>query len=104
LMINQFAKAFQDCDIIAMPTTPSTAFEAGSVRDPMKMYLADIYTICANLVGSPAISIPSGFDDEKKPFGFQLVGPQQSDAFVCKIAHKYEQETKYNLAIPSTIK
>ena len=91
LIIQQFKKAFALCDIIASPTSPSPAFELGAVQDPLQMYLADIYTVSANLAGVPAISIPSGFSKDNKPIGLHLTGPQLHDAQVLRCAHQFEE-------------
>lgn len=66
---------FKDFDIILTPTTPSVAFELNAVKDPIQMYLQDIYTVHANLTGHPAISIPLGKTDDDMPFGIQLMAP-----------------------------
>ncbi|MBS0651151.1 MAG: Asp-tRNA(Asn)/Glu-tRNA(Gln) amidotransferase subunit GatA [Verrucomicrobia bacterium] len=100
LMIEQYKKAFAQCDIVAMPCSPFTTFKLGEIQDPLQMYLQDIYTIAANLAGIPAISIPSGFDHQKHPFGFQLLGPQMHDAQVLNFAHAFEQATNYHQSIP----
>lgn len=100
LMIEQYKKAFATCDVVAMPCSPFTTFELGEIQDPLQMYLQDIYTISANLAGLPAISIPSGFDHRKRPFGLQLLGPQMHDAQVLAFAHAFEQATTYHQSLP----
>ncbi len=100
LVINQYKKAFSQCDIVAMPCSPITTFELGEIQDPLHMYLQDIYTISANLAGLPAISIPSGFDHRSRPFGLQLIGPQMHDAKVLSFAHAFEKATTYHKSIP----
>lgn len=92
LMIEEYAKAFESCDIIALPTAPTPAFELGAIRDPVKMYAQDTYTISANLTGIPAISIPIGINSDSKPIGMQLQGPQLQDAKVMRFASHYEKE------------
>ncbi len=75
-----FARVFQDVDIIATPTTPSPAFKIGEKSsDPLSMYLADIFTVSANIASIPGISIPSGYsvaDDKKLPLGIQFMAPE----------------------------
>lgn len=71
--------AFSICDVIATPTTPGGAFELGSIKDPLQMYLLDAFTIWCNLAQVPALSIPSGVDPKGLPLGFQLIGARQSD-------------------------
>lgn len=100
LMIRQFKKAFSICDVIATPTTPSSAFKIGEFLDPIQMYLQDIYTIPANLAGLPAISIPSGFCKEGKPFGLHLTGPQMHDGEVLRFAHQFEKATDFAKKTP----
>lgn len=100
LIINTFKESFSHCNLIAMPTSPFAAFEIGSIKDPLQMYLADIYTIAANLAGLPAISIPSGFTQDNRPIGLQLIGPQLSDALVCQAAYAFQQKTPYHKMIP----
>ena len=63
----------QQCDVLLSPTTPTTAFEMNAVKDPIQMYLQDIFTVHANLTGNPAISIPFGVHSNELPFGIQLM-------------------------------
>ena len=65
---------FNDFDFIVLPTTPSTAFELNGVKDPIQMYLQDIFTVHANLTGHPAISLPLGNHSNGLPFGVQIMG------------------------------
>lgn len=100
LTIQKFSQAFEKCQVIAMPTSPFTAFTLGAIKDPLQMYLQDIFTIGANLAGLPAISIPSGFSREGKPFGLQLLGPQMHDAQVLQFAHAFEKHKNFSHHIP----
>lgn len=100
LTIEKFKEAFEKCQVIAMPTSPFTTFPLGAIKDPIEMYLQDIFTIGANLAGLPAISIPSGFSREGKPFGLQLLGPQMHDAQVLKYAHAFETIKPFAQQIP----
>lgn len=100
VIIQKYKEAFSQCDLIATPVTPTPAFELGSIKDPIQMYLEDIYTIGANLGGLPAISVPSGFSSDNKPFGLQLIGPQLGDATVCHVAHVFEKAAPYSQHIP----
>ncbi len=101
LMLQKHKDALTSCSIIAMPTTPSVAFKVGEIKDPLQMYLADIYSIGANLVGMPAISIPCGFTSSGMPFGIQLTGPQGSEKHVFHTANAYEKATNYHTPIPN---
>lgn len=89
LMLNEYDGCFKSCDTIAMPVSPFAAFEANSIKDPIQMYLEDIYTILSNLVGCPSISVPNGFTKEGMPLGFQLLARQQEDAKLLSIAHAF---------------
>lgn len=72
----EFADAFRQCDMIATPTTPTTAFRLGEKMDqPMEMYACDQYTVPASMAGLPAVSFPCGLDEDGLPIGIQLVGP-----------------------------
>lgn len=93
LVKNDFDKAFDDVDILISPTCPTTAFDIGSRNeDPLAMYLTDIATISANLIGAPALSTPCGFDSEKMPIGLQIIGKNLDEATILKAAYSLEQE------------
>ncbi len=100
LMIQEFNKAFEFCSAIVSPTAPTTAFKLGEIQNPLQMYLQDIYTIPANLAGLPAISIPSGFSKDGKPFGLHLTGPQMHDLQILSLAHHFEKATNFHKKIP----
>lgn len=100
LLIQEYKTAFKSCDIVAIPTTPTTTFTIGAIQDPLQMYMQDIYTISANLTGIPSLNIPIGFDKDHKPVGMQLQGPQLGDARVFRFAYHYEKETKKNALHP----
>lgn len=102
LTINAFEKAFDTCDLIAMPTIPSAAFEIGGFAnsDPVQMYLEDLFTVPANIAGLPAISLPSGFDSKKLPFGLQLIGPQLHDTKVISAGYAFEKAASKHFKIP----
>jgi aspartyl-tRNA(Asn)/glutamyl-tRNA(Gln) amidotransferase subunit A len=92
LIKNDFLNAFERCDAIITPTSPTPAFAIGEkVADPLAMYLNDIYTVTANLAGVPGISVPCGLSSERLPIGFQLLGPYWSEPVLLKLAHRYEQ-------------
>lgn len=104
LIMREYIKAFTQCDLIATPVSPSEAFEIGAFKNPMQMYLEDIYTIGINLAGLPAVSIPNGFTKTGKPNGLQLIGPQSEDLRVLQIAHILEKATPAYSAIPEWVK
>ena len=92
LIKSDFAKAFETVDLIATPTTPSPAFKLGEkVDDPIQMYLADIFTVTANLAGIPAISLNCGFSKERLPIGFQLLAPHLGEERLLHAAYKLEE-------------
>jgi aspartyl-tRNA(Asn)/glutamyl-tRNA(Gln) amidotransferase subunit A len=99
-IIEEYQKAFQKCDVIATPVSPVAAFPLGSIQDPLQMYLQDIYMIGANLARLPAISVPSGFNREKKPFGLHFLSDRREDRLVCQIAYAFEKSTGYAKEIP----
>ena len=92
LLTRDFDEAFKKVDVIAAPTCPTPAFRLGEkVNDPLAMYLADIFTVTANLAGIPGISVPCGENREKLPIGLQLFGRHFDEATVLRVAHAYEQ-------------
>lgn len=104
LLIRSYQEAFKQCDLVASPVSPFAAFEIGSIKDPLQMYLEDIYTIGINLAGLPAVSIPAGFSTDSKPMGLQLIGPQKQDVRVMQASKAFEKATTYHTAIPKLVK
>lgn len=97
LIKRDFDAAFALADVIASPVAPTTAFRIGEkTQDPLAMYLADIYTISANLAGICAISIPCGFDAGGMPIGFQLMAPEFEEERLLNSAHEYQRVTGYH--------
>lgn len=91
LLKEDFRKAFESCDAIITPTSPTPAFPIGEkVDDPLAMYLNDIYTVTANLAGIPGISVPCGLSADRLPIGFQLLGAHWSESTLFNLAHAYE--------------
>jgi len=104
LIANDFAAAFQRCDVIVGPTSPTVAFKIGAkAADPVQMYLNDIYTIPANLAGLPGMSIPCGFGGEGLPVGLHLVGNYFSEARMLNVAHQYQLATDWHRRQPPGI-
>ena len=90
-LINEFAKAFEQVDFLLGPTAPETAFKIGeNTADPLKMYLVDIMTVAASLVGVPAVVVPAGMSDGL-PVGLQLMAPQKSDRALLSLAKATEE-------------
>lgn len=101
LIRRDFANAFEKVDALASPTSPGPAFKFGEkTADPLQMYLADIFTIAANLAGICGISVPCGFAEaasgKKLPIGLQLLGRALDEARLFQIAHAYEQSTEWH--------
>jgi len=104
LIRRDFTEAFKKVDVLLCPTTPEAAFKAGDRSgDPLKMYLADIFTIAANLAGICGLSLPCGFaeaDGKRLPIGMQLLGRPFEEARLLQIAHAYEQSTDWHKERP----
>jgi aspartyl-tRNA(Asn)/glutamyl-tRNA(Gln) amidotransferase subunit A len=92
LIGEDFARAFDACDAVLTPTSPTPAFRLGEkTDDPLSMYLSDIYTCTANLAGIPGISVPCGLSSENLPVGFQLLGPHWGEPVIFRLAGAYER-------------
>jgi aspartyl-tRNA(Asn)/glutamyl-tRNA(Gln) amidotransferase subunit A len=97
LVKRDYQKAFAMCDAILTPTSPSVAFKLGAKSDdPLSMYLNDVYTVSANLAGTPALSIPCGLSGEGLPIGTQLIGNFWSEGDLLNLARRYEAEFPLN--------
>jgi len=95
LIRNDFVEAFNKVDVIICPVSPTLPFKLGEkVNDPLQMYLADIFTVTANLAGVPSLALPCGFIDDL-PVGMQIVGPDFSEKLLYQVGYSYEQETKW---------
>ena len=100
LIQQDYERAFERCDVIASPVTPTTAFAIGELADdPLAMYLSDVYTISANLAGIPALSLPCGFS-KGLPVGLQLLGPPLSEPKLLRAARMYESATDWHTRVP----
>jgi aspartyl-tRNA(Asn)/glutamyl-tRNA(Gln) amidotransferase subunit A len=92
LLTRDFEEAFRKVDAIVTPTSPTAAFRLGEKSDdPLAMYLADIYTVTADLAGIPGISIPCGATRGKLPIGLQILGKHFDEATILRVAYAYEQ-------------
>ena len=97
IIANDFQTAFQSCDLILGPVAPDIAWRFGEKsQNPIQMYLADIYTLSANLAGLPAMSAPCGFSPEGMPIGMQLIGNYFSEARMLQVAHRFQQATDWH--------
>jgi aspartyl-tRNA(Asn)/glutamyl-tRNA(Gln) amidotransferase subunit A len=101
LISNEFAAAFETCDVIMGPTTPTAAFPVGEKADnPLAMYLTDIYTISANLAGIAGLSLPCGFTRDGLPVGLQLLAPPFGEETLLRAARVYEAATDWHTRRP----
>ena len=102
LIKRDFERAFAQVDVVAAPTSPTTAFRIGEkTDDPIEMYLSDIFTISANLAGICAISVPCGFDQDNLPIGLQLMGPHLGEEVILRAADAYERTTAWHDRTPA---
>jgi len=102
LLRQDYDRAFQRVDVIAMPTTPTPAFRLGEkTDDPLQMYLADVFTVSANLAGLPAISMPGRFSCAGLPIGFQITGRMFDEATILRAADAFQRHTDWHTMAPS---
>ena len=102
LIAEDFAKAFEQVDLLIGPVSPTPAFAIGDkVDDPLSMYLSDSYTVGANLAGIPAISLPCGFSADGLPIGVQLQGPALSESLLLNAGKAFQAVTNWHTATPS---
>ena len=99
-----FQAAFSQCDVILGPVAPDVAWRLGEKsKDPVQMYLEDIYTLSTNLAGLPAMSVPCGFNAINLPIGMQLIGNYFSEARLLQVAHQYQQASDWHLRLASEV-
>ena len=104
LIKQAFDSAFEKYDMILGPVAPTTAPKIGeSLKDPLAMYLSDIYTVSVNLAGLPGLSLPCGFDGEGMPVGMQLLGKAFDDAKLLRAGALYQDVTDYHKQMPSMV-
>ena len=97
-----FARAYEQVDVLVSPTSPTVAFEAGArTSDPLAMYLSDICTIPSNLAGHPAISVPVGLDDAGLPIGFQVMAPALGEEIMYRVAAEVERLAGFEIVTAS---
>lgn len=100
LIRQDFLDAFEEVDVLMGPASPTPAFDLGAKKDPVSMYLQDIYTIAVNLAGIPGISVPAGFVG-KRPVGLQILGTHFAEARLLNVAHRFQQATDWHLRRPA---
>lgn len=102
LMKKDFERAFETCDVILTPATPTPAFKIGEkLDDPLQMYLSDIFTLSANLAGIPGISVPCGFTESGLPIGVQFLAGPFDEGKLLQIAYAYEKNSKIERRRPA---
>ena len=103
LIKRDFDTAFTKVDVIALPTSPTVAFRLGErTEDPLQMYLADIFTIPANMAGLPGIAVPCGLA-QGLPVSLQFIGKAFDEATILRVAHAYEQATSWHTIVPPVV-
>ena len=101
LLRRDFARAFESVDVLLTPTTPSPAFRLGErIDDPLQMYLADVFTVGANLAGLPGLSLPCGFSASGLPLGAQLLAPPWQEETLLRVGRAYEREHDWSTRRP----
>jgi len=102
LIADDFSRAFAQCEVVLGPTAPTAAFKLGAKSDdPVQMYLNDIFTVAANLTGTPAMSIPCGFTGAGLPVGLQLQADHFRESMLLDVAHRYQQATDWHARAPT---
>ena len=101
LIRGEFARAYEQCDVLVSPTSPTTAFPIGArTEDPISMYLSDVFTIPSNLAGHPSISVPVGLDRSELPIGFQVMAPALEEALMFQVAEAVESLAGFDTTVP----
>ena len=102
LIVQDFQKAFETCDVLLCPVAPGPAFKIGEkIDDPLTMYLSDIFTLSANLAGIPGMSVPCGFSKKGLPIGLQLLGRHFNEEMLIKVAYNFERATDFHKQKPA---
>ena len=102
LIIDDFRRAFEACDVLLSPVAPTPAFKIGEkTDDPLTMYMSDVFTLSANLAGIPGISIPCGLSSGGLPIGLQIMGPHFSENRLLSAAYHFEQQTHHHRMRPT---
>jgi aspartyl-tRNA(Asn)/glutamyl-tRNA(Gln) amidotransferase subunit A len=101
LIMEDFKRAFESCDVLLAPVAPTPAFKLGAkLNDPLSMYLSDIFTLPASLAGIPGISVPCGFSSEGLPIGLQVLATHFDEEKLFRVAYNLEQETDFRKIRP----
>jgi len=103
IIAEDFQTAFTKCDVLMGPVAPQVAWKVGEKsKDPVEMYLEDIYTLSPNLAGLPAMSIPCGMSQQGLPIGLQIIGNYFSEAKMLQVADQFQQNSSWHLLAPSS--
>jgi aspartyl-tRNA(Asn)/glutamyl-tRNA(Gln) amidotransferase subunit A len=104
MIADDFQRCFKDCDVIAGPVAPSVAWKIREQGDdPVKAYLADIFTLPASLAGLPGMSVPAGHGEHGMPVGLQLIGNYFDEARLLQVAHALQRATDWHRAVPTGV-
>jgi aspartyl-tRNA(Asn)/glutamyl-tRNA(Gln) amidotransferase subunit A len=102
ILMEAYAKAFTQCDVLLMPVSPTVATKIGDLlSDPLANMLADLYTTTVNQVGIPSLALPAGFSKDILPIGMQLVGPKFSESLLLSLGHQYQLATDWHTRSPN---
>lgn len=102
LIRRDFTEAFEKCDVILTPTSPTPAFKIGEkAANPLEMYLSDIYTISVNLAGIPGLSMPCGLTASGLPAGLQIMAKPFDEETILRVAYTYEQKRGFTMGVPT---
>jgi len=105
LIRKDFTDAFEQCDVILTPTSPTPAFKIGEkAANPLEMYLSDIYTISVNLAGIPGLSMPCGLTKSGLPAGLQIIAKPFDEETILRVAYTYEQRRGFEMGTPTAVK
>jgi aspartyl-tRNA(Asn)/glutamyl-tRNA(Gln) amidotransferase subunit A len=105
MIADDFQNCFASCDLIAGPVSPTVAWKRGEgADDPVKSYLADIFTLPASLAGLPCMSVPAGFGEGGMPVGLQLIGNYFTEGALLHAAHAFQQATDFHLQVPEAFR
>ena len=101
LVRRDFGRAYEQCDVLVSPTSPTTAFSLGDrTEDPLSMYVSDVFTIPSSLAGHPAISVPIGLDRRGLPIGFQVMAPALAEGTMFQVAEVVESLANFDTTVP----
>ena len=104
LIAEDFDRVFTQVDLIAGPVSPTVAWNLGEILDdPVRNYLADLYTLGASLAGLPGMSVPAGFGDRGRPVGLQLIAPRLAESRLLAAADRFQQATDWHLRRPEAV-